>query len=106
MPKEAHEKALVLWGNTSLGLLMHWWHANKPQPGRGNIGKSTLETLPILDVTKLTEKQLASLTFALPDKSKIFAPSFPRFRSASAGPDAPIAVVETYPLELPMRIMR
>lgn len=53
------EKALVLWVNTSLGLLLHWWHTNKQQAGRGNIGKSALQTLPILDVTALKPKQLA-----------------------------------------------
>ena len=53
------EKALVVWANTSLGLLLHWWHANKQQPGRGIIGKSMLQTLPILDVTALEPKLLA-----------------------------------------------
>ena len=53
-----HEKALVLWANTSLGLLLHWWHANKQQVGRGNIGKSALQGLPILDVTALTPRRL------------------------------------------------
>ena len=53
------EKALVLWANTSLGLLLHWWQANKQQPGRGSIGKSMLQTLPILDVTALEPKLLA-----------------------------------------------
>lgn len=53
------EKALVLWGNTSLGLLMYWWHANKQQSGRGSIGKTALETLPILDITALTPHQLS-----------------------------------------------
>jgi hypothetical protein len=52
------EKALALWGNTSLGLLLHWWHANKQQRGRGNIGKEALQDLPTLDVTKLTSNQL------------------------------------------------
>lgn len=52
------EKALVLWANTSLGLLLHWWHANKQQPGRGRIGKSALQGLPVLDVTALKPKQL------------------------------------------------
>jgi len=60
LANQAQEKALVLWGNTTLGLLLHWWHSNKPQPGRGNIGKSTLETLPTLDVAKLTKEQLAA----------------------------------------------
>ena len=53
------EKALVLWANTSLGLLLHWWHANKQQAGRGSIVKSMLQTLPILDVTALEPKLLA-----------------------------------------------
>ena len=53
------EKALVLWENTSLGLLLHWWHANKQQSGRGSIGKSMLQTLPTLDVTTLEPKLLA-----------------------------------------------
>ncbi len=55
-----HEKALVAWANTTLGLLMYWWHANKQQSGRGSIGKVALQTLPILDVTALTPEQLAA----------------------------------------------
>ena len=53
------EKALVLWANTSLGLLLHWYHANRQQAGRGRIGKSMLHTLPTLDVTALEPKLLA-----------------------------------------------
>ncbi len=53
------EKALVLWANSSLGLLVHWWHANKQQAGRGSIGVSALESLPVLDVTKLSEDALS-----------------------------------------------
>lgn len=52
------EKALVLWANTSLGLLLRWWHSNKQQSGRGSIGKMTLQTLPVLDVTALKPEQL------------------------------------------------
>jgi hypothetical protein len=52
------EKALVLWANTSLGLLLRWWHSNKQQPGRGSISKLALETLPVLDVTALTPSQI------------------------------------------------
>ena len=52
------EKALVLWANTSMGLLLHWWHANKQQVGRGNIGKSALHRMPILDVAALDVMQL------------------------------------------------
>jgi hypothetical protein len=52
------EKALVLWANTSLGMLLRWWHSNKQQSGRGSIGKSMLQTLPVLDVTALNATQL------------------------------------------------
>ena len=52
------EKTLVLWANTSLGLLLRWWHSNKQQSGRGSIGKTALQTLPILDVTALKPSQL------------------------------------------------
>jgi len=39
-------------------MLLRWWHSNKEQSGRGNIGKSTLQTLPVLDVTTLSAKQI------------------------------------------------
>jgi hypothetical protein len=55
---EDQEKALVLWGNTSLGLLVHWWIANKQQAGRGNVTPNVLEHLPIWDVTALKPDQL------------------------------------------------
>ena len=53
------EKVLVLWSNSSLGVLLHWWHANKQQSGRGRIGISALTSMPILDVTKLPKKAFA-----------------------------------------------
>jgi hypothetical protein len=58
LASQNHEKALVLWANTSLGLLLHWWHANKQQSGRGNIGIVALKSLPIFDVDSLSKAQL------------------------------------------------
>lgn len=52
------EKALVLWGNSTLGILMYWWFANKAQAGRGSIGRLPLENVIALDVAALTESQL------------------------------------------------
>lgn len=52
------EKALVLWGNTSLGLLLRWWHSNKEQAGRGNVVKTAMEGLPILNLAALSSTQL------------------------------------------------
>jgi len=53
------EKALTLWGNSTLGLLLHWWHVNKQQAGRGRSGVASLPSLPVLDVTGLSEESLA-----------------------------------------------
>jgi len=58
LQSEQQEKALVAWANTSLGLLLHWWHANKQQSGRGSVGKSALESFPVLDVTALKPAKL------------------------------------------------
>lgn len=54
------EKALVMWGNTSIGLLVHWHISNKQQSGRGNIGRTALAELPVLDVSRLTVSQLTA----------------------------------------------
>lgn len=54
------EKALVLWANTSLGMLLRWWHSNKQQAGRGNVGKTAMEDLPILNIAALTNTQLTT----------------------------------------------
>jgi hypothetical protein len=62
-----YEKALVLWGNSSFGLLLHWWHANKQQAGRGSIGVSALASLPVLDVTKLSGEALARMVAIFDD---------------------------------------
>ena len=49
----------MLWSNTSLGILLRWWHSNKQQAGRGNVGKTAMEDLPILNISSLTKTQLA-----------------------------------------------
>jgi hypothetical protein len=70
LPTPDHEKALVLWGNSSLGLLLHWYYSNKQQSGRGNIGKEALQRLPILNVTALTAEQLKSAASVFDDLAK------------------------------------
>ena len=61
------EKALVVWANTTLGLLQHWYHANKEQAGRGNIGRTALADLPTLNVKAMTAKQLGAAAKILDD---------------------------------------
>ena len=50
----------TLWGNSTLGLLMFWWHANRQQDGRGIITIRSAETLPVLDFGALTDAQLTT----------------------------------------------
>jgi hypothetical protein len=57
LASEDQEKALVVWGNTSIGLLLHWWQANKQQSGRGNVTPNVLQGF-ILNVAALKPKQL------------------------------------------------
>ena len=54
-----HEYAFALWSNSTLGLLMYWWIANKRQNGRGNVSVTKIPILPTLDTRALTEAQHA-----------------------------------------------
>ena len=50
----------ALWCNSSLGLVMHWWTANKTQDGRGATTVTSIPNIPTLDVGTLTEVQIAA----------------------------------------------
>ena len=52
--------AWTLWGNSTLGLLLHWAHSGKQQPGRGMNGRKGLLQMPTLDVRCLSDKALAN----------------------------------------------
>jgi hypothetical protein len=71
LSNEQQEKALVLWANSSLGLLLHWWHGNKSQPGRSTIGKSALDTLPVFDVRSLSAQKMKTVDKVFADLSEL-----------------------------------
>ena len=52
-----HEYAFALWCNSTLGLLLHWWTANKTQNGRGTTTVTAIPRIPALDVRALTPAQ-------------------------------------------------
>ncbi len=52
-----HEPAIILWANSTLGLLLWWWVGSRQQKGRARITISGLQDLPILDTRKLSAKQ-------------------------------------------------
>ena len=57
---ERLESPFILWENSSLGLLLFWWHSNRQQDGRGVTTISAIESLPILDLRALTDAQLTT----------------------------------------------
>ncbi len=52
------EIAYTLWGNSTLGLLLYWWHSSRQQAGRGSMPITAIRTMPTLDVTSLSDAQL------------------------------------------------
>ena len=51
--------AFTIWGNSTLGLLSYWWHANRQVAGRGEVTVRSAEYLLTLDSRALTDAQLA-----------------------------------------------
>lgn len=56
---ERYGYAFAVWGNSTLGLLMHWWHSSRQQSSKAGMTIRTAEALPILDLRTLTDEQLA-----------------------------------------------
>ena len=54
-----HDYPFVLWSNSSLGLLLFWFHSNRQQSGRGRNTITSIESMPVLDIRALTDEQLA-----------------------------------------------
>ena len=53
------EEAVVLWQNTTLGLISFWWHGTRQHQGRSRVSISRLPSLLTLDVRQLSTAQLA-----------------------------------------------
>ena len=49
---------LLLWCNSTLGLILFWWHGTRQQEGRSRLTISKLPDLPVLDPRTLTEEQV------------------------------------------------
>ena len=59
-PQPSFESALSIWANSTLGMLLHWWHSNLQDAGRGTTTIRAAEALPMLDFATLTDTQLAT----------------------------------------------
>ena len=52
--------AFTVWGNSTLGLLMHWWHSSRQQSSKASITVGAADSLPVLDFRTLSDGQLAT----------------------------------------------
>ncbi len=50
--------AFTVWGNSTLGMLLYWWHSNRQQSSKIRMSIRSAESLPILDIHTLTNEQL------------------------------------------------
>ena len=64
-----HELPIVLWLNTTLGLLGRWWIGSRQQQGRSLLSVGRISEIPVLDCRKLSGEVLT-------DAAEVFA----RFR--------------------------
>ncbi len=60
LKKQVYDYVWTLWGNSTLGLLLHWAHSGKQQPGRGRGSRTALLEMPTLDVRCLSDEALAN----------------------------------------------
>ena len=56
-----HEKALAVWGNSSLGVLCFWANSGKQKFGRGISSKTAMARMPVLDFERLGAAKLGKL---------------------------------------------
>ncbi len=59
-PDSRFDYAFTLWSNSTLGLLLYWWHSNRQHSGRGTTTIRNVESLPVLDLRAFSEEQLSA----------------------------------------------
>ena len=57
---ERQETAVLLWANTTLGLISFWWIGSRQQQGRANLTITRLPALATLDARALSDDQLST----------------------------------------------
>ena len=63
-PNDNHEKALVMWLNSTPGLLILFSHREETQGAWIDFKKSVLSEMPVLDIRRLTPQQIRQLVNA------------------------------------------
>lgn len=53
-----HEKSMVLWFNSTLGLMVYWWMGSRQQPGRTIMTITTIESLLSIDTQQFNKEKI------------------------------------------------
>lgn len=81
---ENHEFPLLLWCNSTLGLLLHWWKGTRQQAGRSRLTITAVPHLPVLDPRTLTDQQTDHCRAIFDDlKDQDFLPANEAYRDAT-----------------------
>ncbi len=56
--KPEYEIPILLWANSTLGLILFWWKGTRQQSGRSRMTITAIPGLPVLDPRTLTEEQV------------------------------------------------
>ena len=56
-----HDYAFSVWGNSTLGMLLHWWHSSRQQSSKAGMTVRSADSLPVLDLRALTDEQLRTV---------------------------------------------
>ena len=72
---------LILWANTTLGLIAFWWIGARQQQGRANLTITQLPGLTVLDPRTLSSEQIAQAEDIFSDfKNRTFLPANEAYR--------------------------
>ena len=52
------EPLYALWGNSTLGVFLYWWHSSKQQSGRGIMPRLQAASMPVLNVETMSNAQV------------------------------------------------
>ena len=81
---DRHEIPLLLWCNSTLGLILFWWHGTRQQKGRSRMTIIAVPELPVLDPRALTETQTDHCRVIFEDlKDRDFLPANEAYRDAT-----------------------
>lgn len=53
-----YDVPIVLWANTTIGLMTFWWNGSRQQLGRARLSPNKFPDFPVLDVRVLSNKQI------------------------------------------------